>query len=69
MARESFPAGSEITFAVEQDPESDAEWLAIDVRVKDGSDALACYNKFIAAWVSFPNTEARQLINLTFSST
>jgi hypothetical protein len=67
MAERHFSKARKISLAVENDPEGEAEWLALDVVTSDNSaNALRCYDAFIREWAATPNAQARQLIRLTF---
>jgi hypothetical protein len=68
MAERHFPTGSKIALSVETDPESDGEWLVVDVAVPTrAGDALQSYDRFIREWAMVPNGLARERISLTFS--
>lgn len=67
IAERTFPGNRRVSLAVEQDPESDAKWLVVDVNANGSpEDALASYDRFIKEWSRYPDPNARQLINLTF---
>jgi hypothetical protein len=67
LAGREFPAGSRVSLQVEQDPESVAQWLAVDVAVKKGATGiLDCYDRFTAQWIAEAPADARRLVCLTF---
>jgi hypothetical protein len=67
LAGREFPAGSRVSLRVEQDPESAAQWLAVNVAVKKGTPGiLDCYDRFTALWIAEAPADARGQICLTF---
>ena len=57
----------EIGFVVEQDPESDDEWIAIDVTVADDvDDVVAQHNEFTRQWVAAVPPDVWSVIRVLF---
>jgi uncharacterized protein (TIGR02996 family) len=67
-ARQCFPPDSHVSIRLERDPESDAEWLVVDVAVKRGQSfrPIESHRRFVQQWAMTTRSEARDLIRLTF---
>ncbi len=67
LAQRCFPVDCEVSFTLEQDPESEVQWLLVDVAVKqNATDVLGCYRRFTAQWIEQMPSEVRSLIRVTF---
>ncbi len=68
LIEKSFPAFQEPCLEIEEDPESDEEWLTIDITVEGEVDEiLECYNNYITAFVSSVPWPEREKIRLSYN--
>jgi hypothetical protein len=64
----NFPTTSELKIEVEQDPETDEEWLVLNVTTRGEVDeVLNHYDKYINYWVSTVPWPERQKIRLLYN--
>lgn len=64
----NFPSISELKIEVEQDPETDEEWLVLNVTIRGEVDeVLSQYDKYIDYWVSTVPWPERQKIRLLYN--
>ena len=64
----NFPTISELKIEVEQDPETEEEWLALNVTIRGEVDeVLDNYDKYINYWVSTVPWPERQKIRLLYN--
>ena len=68
IINESFPPVRELRLLKEQDPETEEQWLSIDITV-DGSieDILEGYDHYVDQWVASAPESVRENIRLSYS--
>lgn len=67
LAESAFAPVRAISFVVERDPESDDEWIAVDVTVADDvEDVLAQNTDFTRHWVAAVPPEVWSAIRVLF---
>jgi len=67
IIRNAFASIKELDFIIEKDPDTDDEWLLIDIKV-DGTieEILAYYDVYIEQWVTTAPAIARDKIKLSY---
>ena len=67
LARRAFPGYSRLSLQVQKDPESEDEWVDVNVVVgANDSQALEHYEQWVTDWVQATGPEAHDVIHLTF---
>jgi hypothetical protein len=66
MAQRHFP-DSAISARIESDPESEAEWLVLDMEVSEKSAVLESYDRLIQEWVSSASISASSRDHFCFT--
>ena len=65
---QSFPLIREVRLLQEQDPETDEEWILIDIAVDgDIEEVLDSYDDYVKKWVSSTPSSVRENIRLSYS--
>jgi hypothetical protein len=68
LAKQAFPVNAKPSIHLHRDPETEGEWIVIDVEPRSTPDvAIHSYNQFVQAWISQSSPIQRDLIRLTFS--
>jgi len=67
IIRESFASVRQLSLSSEQDPETDEQWILIDIAV-DGptGEVLKAYDRYIDQWVSAAPESVRETIKLSY---
>jgi hypothetical protein len=67
LAEKHFSSDSNLSLVLEDDPDSNQQWLLIEVSVKDRStDVIQCYRNYTRELGRMVAGERRHLIRLTF---
>ena len=65
---QSFPLIRDVRLLQEQDPETDEEWILIDITVDgDIEEVLDSYDNYVKKWVSSVPSALRENIRLSYN--
>ena len=68
LVKSHFPSDSTISLRVDDDPETDGEWLVFDVSSSAPVDTvLHCYDAFLTEWTAAAPPEVDKLIRVTLN--
>jgi len=70
LVGETFPPGSPTTLELEGDPDTEGQWIVIDVRYSGNPGVvLNHYNQFVACWIAVTPPWVGNFLRLTFKVT
>src|SRR5437879_3594457 len=68
LVEECFPSRKALRLRLDEDPEENGQWIAIEVTIEqDADDFLEAYNRCISLWVKRIPTEALTIIRLSYN--
>ena len=69
LVESELPLGSEVSFSVEGEGESDELWLVAHLTIHAPSaEVFDMFNRFVDKWIEFIPKSGRQRMNLTYTA-